>query len=242
MPASWYNLSRLRRLTALIRLDEIRQTYGSDRSACAALRGITLEIRQGTFTALAGPSGSGKTSLLNIIGGLDTPSAGTVSIEGRNLASLNEAEISDLRLRRIGFVFQDFNLVPVLSAVENVEFPLLFRREITTAERRSRVATMLDQVGLAGKGSRRPNELSGGERQRVALARALAGEPAIVLADEPTANLDQETGTAIIELMRSLNRQQGVTFLYASHDPQLIGLADTVLRLRDGRLDTGLAE
>jgi len=226
----------------LIRLDEIRQTYGSDRSACAALRGITLEIRQGTFTALAGPSGSGKTSLLNIIGGLDTPSAGTVSIEGRNLASLNEAEISDLRLRRIGFVFQDFNLVPVLSAVENVEFPLLFRREITTAERRSRVATMLDQVGLAGKGSRRPNELSGGERQRVALARALAGEPAIVLADEPTANLDQETGTAIIELMRSLNRQQGVTFLYASHDPQLIGLADTVLRLRDGRLDTGLAE
>jgi len=242
VPASWYNLSRLRRLTALIRLDEIRQTYGSDRSACAALRGITLEIRQGTFTALAGPSGSGKTSLLNIIGGLDTPSAGTVSIEGRNLASLNEAEISDLRLRRIGFVFQDFNLVPVLSAVENVEFPLLFRREITTAERRSRVATMLDQVGLAGKGSRRPNELSGGERQRVALARALAGEPAIVLADEPTANLDQETGTAIIELMRSLNRQQGVTFLYASHDPQLIGLADTVLRLRDGRLDTGLAE
>jgi putative ABC transport system ATP-binding protein len=226
---------------ALIRLDEVRRTYGTGQNACAALKGVTFEIYKGAFTALAGPSGSGKTSLLNIIGGLDTPTSGTVRIEGRDLASMKEGEISELRLRWIGFVFQDFNLVPVLSVAENVEFPLLFRRELGASERKSRVERILQRVGLNGKQRRQPNELSGGERQRVALARALAGEPTIILADEPTANLDQETGAAVIELMRSLNRERGMTFLYTTHDPQLIALADSLLKLRDGRLEESVA-
>ena len=208
---------------------------------CDALRGVTATIRRGTFAALVGPSGSGKTTLLNLIAGLDAPTSGTVRIEGRNLASMSEGEMSELRLRRIGFVFQSFNLVPVLSAEENVAFPLLFRREIGRCERRERVAEVLRRVGLEGKERRRPHELSGGERQRVALARALAGEPAIILADEPTANLDQETGAAVIHLMRLIGRQRGMTFLYSTHDPQLIAFADTVLKLRNGRIEMGLA-
>jgi putative ABC transport system ATP-binding protein len=178
---------------------------------------------------------------LNLIAGLDAPTSGTVRIEGRDLASMSEGEMSELRLRRIGFVFQNFSLVPVLSAEENVAFPLLFRREIGRHERRERVAEMLRRVGLEGKEGRRPHELSGGERQRVALARALVGEPAIILADEPTATLDQETGAAVIHLMRSIGRQRGMTFLYSTHDPQLIAFADTVLKLRNGRIEMGVA-
>jgi putative ABC transport system ATP-binding protein len=221
----------------LIRLNEVKRTYGAGLAACDALRGITMEIRAGAFTALAGPSGSGKTSLLNIIGGLDTPSAGMVLVEGRNLSAMSDAELSEFRLRLVGFVFQNFSLVPVLSVAENVEFPLLFRREMGASERRGRVAKILERFGLEGKERRRPDELSGGERQRVALARALAGEPPIILADEPTANLDQDAGTNVIELMRSLNRERGTTFLYATHDPQLLSLADSVLKLRNGRLE-----
>lgn len=226
---------------ALIRLDAVERIYGSGAGVCEALRGVTATIRQGTFAALVGPSGSGKTTLLNLIAGLDAPTSGTVRIEGRDLASMNEREMSELRLRRIGFVFQNFNLVPVLSAAENVEFPLLFRHEIARSERRERVAEVLRQVGLEGNEQKRPHELSGGERQRVALARALAGDPAIILADEPTANLDQETGAAVIHLMRSISRQRGTTFLYSTHDPQLIAFADTVLKLRNGSIEMGLA-
>ncbi len=193
----------------LIKVNRVQRTFGTGSGKCVALRGVTLEIQSGAFVALAGPSGSGKTSLLNIIGGLDTPTAGAIQVEGRYLGSMTEAEISDLRLRRIGFVLQDSNLVPVLSVAENVEFPLLFRHELAGIVRRSRVAKILDRVGLSGKKGQRPNELSGGERQRVALARALAGEPAIILADEPTANLDQDTGSSVIELMRMLNRERG---------------------------------
>jgi putative ABC transport system ATP-binding protein len=226
---------------ALIRLDAVERSYGRGVGVCEALRGVTAAIRRGTFAALVGPSGSGKTTLLNLIAGLDTPTSGTVRIEGCDLASMSEGEMSDLRLRRIGFVFQNFNLVPVLSAEENVAFPLLFRREIGRRERRERVAEVLRRVGLDGKEGRRPHELSGGERQRVALARALAGEPAIILADEPTANLDQETGAAIIHLMRSIGRQRGMTFLYSTHDPQLIAFADTVLKLRNGLIEMAVA-
>jgi putative ABC transport system ATP-binding protein len=226
---------------ALIRLDAVERSYGSGAGVCEVLRGVTATIRRGTFAALVGPSGSGKTTLLNLIAGFDAPTSGTVRIQGRDLTSMSEAEVSELRLQRIGFVFQNFNLVPVLSAAENVAFPLLFRREIGRRGRRERVAEVLRRVGLEGQEGRRPHELSGGERQRVALARALAGEPAIIIADEPTANLDQETGAAIIHLMRSIGRQRGMTFLYSTHDPQLIAFADTVLKLHNGRIEMGIA-
>ena len=219
----------------MIHLESVGKVYGSGPGRAVALQGISVSVAPGQFVAVAGPSGSGKTSLLNLIGGLDEPTSGSVSIDGRRLRDLSEDACADLRLRTIGFVFQHFNLIPVLSAAENVEIPLLFRR-LGAADRRRRVARALERVGLGDKRDRRPAELSGGELQRVAVARALAGEPAIVLADEPTANLDHETGNAVIGLMHELNRESRTTFLYASHDPELIRLADRVVRLRDGRL------
>jgi putative ABC transport system ATP-binding protein len=161
-----------------------------------------------------------------------------VAIDGRPLAGTSESARAELRLTRIGFVFQQFNLVPVLDAAENVELPLLFRRDLAASDRRQRVERALDRVGLASKAGRRPSELSGGEQQRVAIARALAGAPALVLADEPTANLDHETGAAVVELMHELNRRDGTTFLYSTHDPELIRLAGRVIRLRDGRVES----
>jgi putative ABC transport system ATP-binding protein len=193
-------------------------------------------VEPGAFVALAGPSGSGKTTLLNILGALDRPTSGSVHVEGCDLGAVGEGELAAIRLRRIGFVFQDFNLIPVLSAAENVEFPLLFRRDIDSRQRKARTAEMLDRVQLFAKKDNRQAQLSRGECQRLALARALAGDPAIVLADEPTANLDQDTGASVIGLMRQLNRERGVTFLYATHEPRLLALADSVLHLRDGRI------
>ncbi len=219
----------------MIRLESVGKVYGSGPGRAIALDAVSVSIEPGQFVAVAGPSGSGKTSLLNLIGALDDPTSGTVSIDGKRLRDLSEDERADLRLRTVGFIFQHFNLIPVLTAAENVELPLLFR-PIGAAERRRRVARALERVGLGAKRQRHPRELSGGELQRVAVARALAGEPAIVLADEPTANLDHETGAAVIGLMHELNRENRTTFLYASHDPELIRLADRVVRLRDGRL------
>jgi putative ABC transport system ATP-binding protein len=226
----------IRTTQTVIKLEGVHRSYGVGSARCAALQDITLQIVRGSFTALAGPSGSGKTTLLNIVGAIDNPSSGVVRIGDRNLAGMSEKERSALRLQQIGFVFQDFNLIPVLSVTENVEFPLLFRPDLTAGERKKRIEWVIEVVGLGGKKGRRPHELSGGEQQRTALARALAGEPAIVLADEPTANLDQETAAAVIQLMRSINRQQGTTFFYATHDTQLIALADRVVKLRDGQL------
>jgi putative ABC transport system ATP-binding protein len=223
----------------VIQLEGVGREYGSGAARVAALAGITLSLQPGEFVAVAGPSGSGKTTLLNLVGALDAPTSGTVRVEERDLAALSAAALSDLRLRRIGFVFQDFNLIQVLSAAENVELPLLFRRDVTAPERSRRVAESLARVGLEGKGGRLPADLSGGERQRAAVARAFAGEPAIVLADEPTANLDHATGGALVALMREINRERGTTFLYATHDPELIRLAGRVVGLRDGRLVEG---
>jgi putative ABC transport system ATP-binding protein len=220
----------------LIRLEAVGKVYGSGAGRTVALEEISLHIAPGQFAAVAGPSGSGKTSLLNLIGAIDIPSTGTVRIEGQDLHDLSEDRLAELRLRKIGFIFQNFNLVPVLSAAENVEFPLLFKNDLEPAERRRRVARALERVGMPGKEGRRPSELSAGEQQRVAVARALAGDPSIVLADEPTANLDHETGAAVIELMHELNRENRTTFLYATHDAELIRLADRVILLRDGRL------
>jgi putative ABC transport system ATP-binding protein len=226
---------------SIVRLENVYRTFGTNRSACTALRAITLAIPRGDLLAVVGPSGCGKTTLLNIIGGIDKPSRGLVRIENQDLVTMGEARLSDLRLRRIGFVFQDARLIPVLTVAENVEFPLLFRSEISSTERKRRVSRVLESVGLGDKHDRRPETLSGGERQRVALARALAGEPAFVLADEPTSNLDEENGFAVLELMRSLNRERGVTTIYSTHDPRLMAIADRVLKLRDGQIEESAA-
>ena len=185
--------------------------------------------------ALMGPSGSGKTTLLNLIGGLDTPTTGKVEIEGTDISALTGSALSDLRRDRVGFVFQAYNLVPVLSAAENAEMVLVLRGD-DPSERRAKAMKTLEEVGLSGKENRRPAELSGGEQQRVAVARAITGEPALVLADEPTANLDSTTGTELIALMRKLNQDKGVTFVFATHDPKVMEAADRVVRMVDGKI------
>lgn len=200
-----------------------------------ALRGVDLQVERGEFTALMGPSGSGKTTLLNVIGGLDQPSGGKVVVDGRDVATMSKADRSAMRLLHLGFVFQAYNLIPVLSAYENAEFVLLLRG-LPLEERRRRVLEVLEEVGLKGLEERRPHELSGGQQQRVAVARAIVGEPAIVLADEPTANLDSETGHALIDTMEDLNQRLGITFLFATHDPKVMEHARRVVRLVDGRV------
>ncbi len=210
--------------------------YGSGPAVCTALDGISLAIQSGQFIALTGPSGSGKSTLLNVLGGLDRTDAGEVWFEDRELSTLSDAEISNIRLHRIGFVFQDGHLVPVLSVAENIELPLLFRQDIARTERNQRVAQAMRDVGLWDKRHRRPDELSGGERQRASLARALGGRPSVVLADEPTANLDQHTGAAVIRLMRALCARYGSAVVCATHDGQLTSCADQVVRLSDGRM------
>jgi putative ABC transport system ATP-binding protein len=219
----------------VIRLEGVSRSFSGGPHPVAALDGIDLEIATGEFVAVAGPSGSGKTSLLNLIGALDRPSAGRVLLDGEDLGQLPEARLDALRLERMGFVFQQFNLIPVLSAAENVELPLLFRRSLDSSDRQQRVAEALARVGLTARSAHRPAQLSGGEQQRVAVARALAGRPAVVIADEPTANLDHVSGASVIGLMREINRELGVTLLFATHDAELLSLADRVITLRDGR-------
>ena len=210
--------------------------YGTGAQRFQALSGVSLRVARGEFVALAGPSGSGKTTLLNLVGGIDAPTSGRIEIDGRDLHDLAPKERADFRLTKVGFVFQQFSLVPVLTASENVELPLLFRKGLAAGDRKRFVGAALARVGLADKSARRPAELSGGEQQRVAVARAVAGNPEIVLADEPTANLDQANGAAVVALLRELNRERGTTFLYATHDPELVRLAGRVVTLRDGRL------
>jgi len=214
----------------------LERNYQQGAITVRALRGVDLEIAPGEFTALMGPSGSGKTTLLNQIGALDTPTAGTVLIEDQDLTQLSSGELSDLRLRRLGFVFQSYNLIPVLSALENAEFVLMLRG-VSASERRRIVMETLASVGLRGMEHRRPSELSGGQQQRVAVARAIAGKPALVLADEPTANLDSKTGEDLIALMKQLNEEHGVTFVFATHDPKVMHAARRVIRLEDGMIE-----
>ncbi|MFT4624806.1 MAG: putative ABC transport system ATP-binding protein [Myxococcota bacterium] len=202
-----------------------------------ALRGVDLDVEPGDFLALMGPSGSGKSTLLNLIGGLDLPTSGEVTIEGTQLSTMSASALSQLRRDRLGFVFQSYNLIPVLSAYENAEFVLLLQGK-SQAERRKTVLQTLKDVGLEGLEDRRPNQLSGGQQQRVAVARAIAGKPALVLADEPTANLDSTTGAALIELMQMLNREHGITFVFATHDPKVMAAANRVVRLEDGEISS----
>jgi len=221
---------------AVVQLEGVTRTYRHDSIAVHALRGVNLEIRRGDFAVLVGPSGSGKTTLLNMIGGLDSPTEGRIWVAGAEIGRLSKAELSQVRLRKIGFVFQEFNLIPVLSALENVEFVMLLQG-LPETERRSRAVALLRELGLEGLEHRRPSELSGGQQQRVAVARAIAAEPLIVLPDEPTANLDSQAGGALMDMMRRLNEDKGITFVFSTHDPMVVERARRVIRLRDGQVE-----
>jgi putative ABC transport system ATP-binding protein len=223
-------------MSKLVELRQVVKEYPLGRTVVRALHGVDLEIDRGEFTVVAGPSGSGKTTLLNLIGCVDVPTRGMVAVEGQSTSALNDRALTDLRLRRIGFIFQSFNLINVLDLYQNVEFPLLLQGGLSAKDRRERVETIVRKVGLADQMRQRPNEMSGGQRQRVAIARALVTRPALVLADEPTANLDSVTGQNIIDLMKEMNRKQGTTFIFSTHDPKVVSHANAVLRLKDGQL------
>ena len=218
-----------------VELKDVKKTYRTGPIEVPALRGINLQVAPGEFLAIAGPSGCGKTTLLNIIGGLDRADTGEVLVEGNDLQLLSSGQLASLRLGRLGFVFQAYNLLPVLTALENAEFTLLLQG-VPAAQRKARVEKLFAEIGLAGLENRRPGALSGGQQQRVAVARAMVSDPALILADEPTANLDSVTATALLEVMEKLNRDHGTTFVYATHDPQVMEHAKRLIRLRDGQI------
>jgi putative ABC transport system ATP-binding protein len=220
----------------IVELRDVKKTYQEGKVEVPALRGVNLTIEEGGFLALAGPSGSGKTTLLNIIGGLDTADSGGVMVNGNNLNELSQSQLAEMRLHRIGFVFQAYNLIPVLSAVENVEYVMLLQG-VVQAKRRERARAVLDDVSLKGLYDRRPAELSGGQQQRVAVARAIVSNPAIVLADEPTANLDSDTGRGLLEMMREMNEKKNVTFIFSTHDTMVMEFARRLVNIRDGMVD-----
>ncbi|WP_341668690.1 ABC transporter ATP-binding protein [Alcaligenes sp. SDU_A2] len=216
-------------------LQKVSKTYHLDSVAVPALTDINLEIAPNCFTVISGASGSGKTTLLNLIGCVDRPDTGEITSAGQAVSTMSDNELSDFRARHLGFIFQSFNLLPVLTAYENIEYPLLLVKT-PARERKERVMAVLDAVGLADKARNRPGQLSGGQRQRVAIARALVGSPKLVLADEPTANLDSETGAAIIALMRKMQRDNAVSFVFSSHDPKVLAEADDAVFIKDGRI------
>ncbi|PIV88480.1 MAG: ABC transporter [Hydrogenophilales bacterium CG17_big_fil_post_rev_8_21_14_2_50_63_12] len=221
---------------SLVRVEGVTKEYMLGEQKVVALHDITLSFEEGVFLAIAGPSGSGKTTLLNIIGCIDTPTQGKVFIDGREVSGLSSNELADLRARTTGFIFQTFNLFPVLTTAENVEYPLLQLPEISKEARRKRVKRYLSVVGLEKYAHHTPSQLSGGQRQRVAIARALAINPRIVLADEPTANLDSKTGEGILALMKQINREFGTTFIFSTHDRHVMSMADRLVRIEDGHV------
>jgi putative ABC transport system ATP-binding protein len=214
---------------------DVSKTYHTGRIEVPALKGVSLSVEKGGFLALAGPSGSGKTTMLNIIGGLDAADSGTVLLDGDRLGDMDQSELAGLRLRKVGFVFQSYNLIPVLTALENVEFVMLLQG-VKAHERQSRAMDILDEVGLGGMHDRRPSALSGGQQQRVAVARAIVSNPSIVLADEPTANLDSETGKGLLDIMKGMNERRGVTFIFSTHDQMVMDYAKRVIQLKDGQI------
>lgn len=222
---------------SLAQLQHLSKTYALGQTRVQALTDVSLLLQPACFTVLSGPSGSGKTTLLNMIAGIDRPDRGDVWIAGQSLQQLSDNALTDFRARHIGYIFQNFNLLPVLSAYENIEYPLRLNKT-PVSQRRQKVQALLEAVGLADKSNHRPNQLSGGQRQRIAIARALVHQPLLVLADEPTANLDSQTGAQIISLMRELQRQQKTAFVFSSHDPQVIASADHLVLLKDGHLQS----
>jgi putative ABC transport system ATP-binding protein len=228
---------RRRESLDIVKLNGVTKIYPLGKVPVEAIKGIDLCIEKGDFISIAGPSGSGKTTILNMIGCIDKPSEGSVEIGGRCTAQMNDRELTSLRHEVLGFIFQSFNLIPVLDVYENIEFPLLLGRDRSgRKEKQEWIRYLMEETGLSGQRRQRPNELSGGQRQRVAIARALATKPQIVLADEPTANLDSKTGEGIIELMKKLNREQSTTFIFSTHDPAIVSIADHEIHLHDGRV------
>jgi len=219
----------------VINAQNISKTYNPDKVAVHALNGVDLKIEKGEFTAIVGPSGSGKSTLLNIIGGLDVPTDGTIQLGGKDITSMKDSELIDFRLFHIGFVFQSYNLIPVLTAEENVEFILLLQKA-PAKERAARAKELLAKVGLKEQMNRRPSELSGGQQQRVAVARALASRPEFILADEPTANLDSHSTATLLEMMAEINEKEGATFVFSTHDQRVIDKARRVITLEDGKI------
>jgi len=222
---------------AIINISDLFKDYDLNGIIVKAIQGVTLSIDKGEFAAIAGPSGSGKTTLLNIIGGLDQPTSGKVSVGDRDLTGMSSRDLSDMRLQEIGFIFQAYNLIPVLTAIENVEYILLLQG-VDKEERRDRSRAMLADVGLEKEVDRLPKELSGGQQQRVAVARAMVSEPSIILADEPTANLDQKTGAELLDLMHRLNGLKNITFLFSTHDPMVMERAERLINLIDGKINS----
>lgn len=220
----------------IVNVDKVCKSYTLGEQQVHALRDVSLGIESGEFLAICGPSGSGKSTLLNIMGCIDNPSSGRVFIDADEVSGRTSDELADLRARSIGFIFQTFNLLPVLSAAENVDYPLMHLPELGRAERAGRVAHYLGVVGLERFANHRPNQLSGGQRQRVAIARALATHARVILADEPTANLDRENGQAILELMRDINREEGTTFVFSTHDAHVMAMAQRLVTIEDGRI------
>jgi putative ABC transport system ATP-binding protein len=237
------DLAEMDRIPQLVCVDAVTRRFPLDHSFVSALDNVNLRVEPGEFLAIAGPSGSGKSTLLNLIGCIDKPTSGRILIEGVDTSTLNPSRMTALRREKIGFVFQTFNLIPVFTAAENVEFPLLVQG-FSSSERRERVEAALESVGLSTRANHRPDLLSGGERQRVAVARAIVHRPALVLADEPTANLDTRNATQLIDLMHDLNRRLGLTFIFSTHDQRLLEHTDRIVRLTDGQIvsDTLTAE
>ena len=223
-------------MACVIETKKLCRYFGKEETRVNALKQVSLTIEEGEFTAIIGPSGSGKTTLLHLIGGLDNPSSGSVELSGVNIADMSGSELSDFRRDHIGFVFQSYNLIPVLSAGENIEYIMLLQG-VSAGARKKRVKDMLHYVGLDGLGDRRPSQLSGGQQQRVAVARAMASNPDIILADEPTANLDSKTGISLLDMMRELNQTQNMTFVFSTHDEKIMERASRLIHLHDGEIE-----
>lgn len=222
----------------VIRTENLEKIYEDNSVPVHALKGIDLTVEKGEFLVIAGPSGSGKTTLLNLIGALDKPTSGKVFLEGSDISRKGKQELSQLRLHKIGFVFQAYNLIPVLNALENIEFTMMLRG-VPEKERKERALAVMRDLGIEELAHKRPNEMSGGQQQRVAVARAIVNSPSIVLADEPTANIDTDTGANLLDLMERMNRERDITFVFSSHDPQVIERARRLVKLRDGRIEEG---
>ena len=222
-------------MTKVIETKDLCRSFGSGETLVTALEHVSVSVEQGEFTAIIGPSGSGKTTLLHLIGGLDEPDSGSITLSGINIAEMPSRQMSDFRRDHIGFIFQAYNLIPVLSAAENIEYVMLLQG-VSARKRRQRVKEMLAITGLEGLGDRRPAQLSGGQQQRVAVARAMASSPDTILADEPTANLDSKTGINLLEVMRDLNQTQGMTFVFSTHDEKIMERATRLIHLSDGTL------
>jgi len=226
-------------MATVVQAQRLEKTYRAGDVDVPAVRGVDFAINAGAFVAFVGPSGSGKSTLLNMLGGLDKPSGGQLTVLDTDIATLDRRAAADFRGANIGFIFQDFNLIPVLTAYENIEYPLLMVQDWPADKRRARVNELLDAVGMSDQAAKRPDQLSGGQKQRVAVARALATRPKLVLADEPTANLDHDTAYRILELMKKMRDEFGTTFIFSTHDPKIMGTAEVTFTLEDGRLVNG---